>query len=287
MRIPPYWAKARYEGEDHKGRQKAFVGCGWSFSSPQEAWNEASARAKRIFDLITRGKKPARYEYHDRPIREEIVEEVRDNGSPIAIVTRNRYGALILNCSNALFVDVDFPSPRPTGLLDALLMAISRKKREAKRQALAMATIHQVEQWAGLNPAHGFRLYCTKGGLRLLFTGNLYEPTSTETASILSGLHSDPLYVTLTLKQECFRARLTSKPWRCGCTRPPTSFPWENAEDENAFRQWEADYTRRDAEFKVCDLIAEFGPPAAIDSLRMIVDIHDRGSRIEADAPLA
>ena len=39
----------------------------------------------------------------------------------------------------------------------------------------------------------------------------LYE-VITETAAILAELQADPLYVNLTRKQECFRARLTAKP---------------------------------------------------------------------------
>lgn len=287
MKIPPYWAKSRYEGTDPQGRSHAFVACGWSFSSLREAEKEGAARARRIFDLITRGQTPDRYEYHDRPIKEEILNEVSDGGSPIAVITRNRYGALVLNCRNVLFVDVDFPKPKPTGFVEALLMMFSRSKRDARRQAVVQETIGQVEEWARRNPPHTFRLYRTKEGLRLLFTGKLYDPTSPETASILRELGADPLYVKLTEKQECFRARLTSKPWRCGCPRPPSTFPWDDARSESEFRQWEAAYSRRDAEYKVCELIAEFGDGPLIAPLKTIVDLHDRSSRIEASAPLA
>lgn len=287
MKIPPYWAKARYDGTDKKGRACTFVGCGWSFSSFQEAQNEAMARARRIFEFVIRGQKPARYEYHDRPIKEEVVQEICHDGSPIAIMTRNRYGALVLNCGNALFVDIDFPSPKPSGFVEGVMLAFSRKKREAKRYALAQTAVAQVERWAARNPDRGLRLYRTKEGLRVLFTDRLYDPTSDETASILAELKADPLYVTLTRKQECFRARLTSKPWRCGSPHPPSSFPWDDAQAEAAFRRWEAAYTKLDAGFKVCELIREFGPPAEIGSLRTIVDVHDRGVRIAANAALA
>ena len=46
-------------------------------------------------------------------------------------------------------------------------------------------------------------------------------------------------------------------------------------------------YTNRDAQYKVCELLREFGIPADIDSLRTIVDVHDQGTRIFADAELA
>ncbi|MBM4149557.1 MAG: hypothetical protein FJ224_11030 [Lentisphaerae bacterium] len=287
MKIPHYWVKSRYEGEDKKGRACTFIASGWSFASLEEAHKEASARAKRIFDLIASGQKPERYEYHDRPIKEERLKEIGDADSPIAVVTRNRYGALILNCANALFVDVDFPRPQANGLLDAIMLAFSGKKRKARQQAVVQKKIEMVEEWAGRHPGRSFRLYRTREGLRLLFTDRQYDPTAHDTATTLSELDADPLYVTLTQKQECFRARLTSKPWRCGSSRPPNSFPWDSTDAEAKFRKWEADYTRLDAGFKVCDLIREFGTPANIESLKTIVDVHDRGVRVDAEAELA
>jgi len=287
MKIPHYWAKARYEGTDKKGRACTFVANGWSFVSMEEARNGALARAKRIFELITSGQKPECYEYHDRHIREERLKEIGDVDSPIAIVTRNRYGALVLNCASALFVDVDFPRPQANGLLDWIVLAFSRKQRQARQQAVARAKIEKIEQWAARNPEYGFRLYRTKEGLRLLFTNRLYDPMAQETAAIFSELEADPLYVKLTQKQQCFRARLTSKPWRCGCARPPNSFPWDDPKAEAEFRKWEAVYTKLDGQFKVCELLREFGVPAEIDSLRTIVDLHDQGTRIAGVAELA
>ncbi len=287
MKIPPYWARGRYEGKDRKGIEHTFFSIGWSFDSLQQARAEASAKAKRIFEFITAGRKPERYEYHNRPIREEILKEIHDGDALIAVITRNRYGALVLNCSNALFVDVDFPRSQPVGLLAGLLQAFSRKRSQDGVQATVHATIQAVEQWAERNPDRSFRLYRTKEGLRLLFTDRLYEPASAETAVTLSELKADPLYVMLTRKQECFRARLTSKPWRCGSPRPPNAFPWDHPEAEAAFRKWENAYTMQDAKFKICELIRTFGSPADIRSLQTIVELHDRGARIHADADLA
>ncbi|MEW6078222.1 MAG: hypothetical protein AB1724_10445 [Thermodesulfobacteriota bacterium] len=287
MKIPPYWARARYEGRDRQGDFRQYVACGWSFSSLLEARNQASARVKRIFELFSAGQKPDFYEYHDRPIKEEIIEEIKDAGEPVAVITRNRYGALVLNCANALFVDVDFPKPSLSGLLSNIVWAFRRRRGQVEAPGSNVAGIRKVEAWAGRNPGRGFRLYRTKEGLRLLFTDRLYDPASEETAAILAELEADPLYVRLTQKQECFRARLTVKPWRCGIPRPPSAFPWDSPKEEAVFRQWEADYTRRDAEFKVCELIRAFGPPAKIGALKTIVDVHDRGAKINANAPLA
>ena len=287
MKIPRYWAKERYEGKDRQGRRQVFVAGGWSFSSLQEAKDAARARAIRVCDLFARGLKPDTYEYHDRPIREEIVEEVNDGDTQIAMMTRNRYGALVLNTSNVLFVDVDFPKTGRGGFIESILLAFSRKKKEAKWQAAIQETMLEVQHWSERNLSRSFRQYRTREGLRLLFTDRLYDPTSAETASLLRGLKADPLYVMLTEKQECFRARLTSKPWRCGFSRPPKGFPWADTKAERAYRRWETEYTKKDSNYRVCELIRVFGDTADDAALRIVVALHDRMSRIESNAPLA
>ena len=287
MNIPPYWARAEYKGTGRDGHAQSFVASGWSFTSLQEARDAAAARARRIFELLSSGRELRRYEYHDRPIREEILKQLGAEDSPIALVTRNRYGALVLNCRNVMFVDVDFGTPSAVGRLESLFGVFSRKRREERQRAVMAAQTAKVEAWAARNPARGFRLYRTKEGLRLLFTDRLYEPLSDETAATLADLEADPLYVKLTRKQECFRARLTSKPWRCGAARPPVTFPWESVQAEVRYRKWEADYTKREARFRVCALLKVFGPEAGDPTIRTIIEAHDRGTRVEAQAELA
>lgn len=286
MNIPPFWAKSQYQGES-SAKSDPVVAHGWSFSSLQEAKEDALARAKRVFDLLAHDQKPPLYEYHDRPIREEILKQISDAGSPIALITRNRYGALVLNCSNVLFVDVDFPKAKPEGIIESLAWVFCSEKRTNKQQLLIQQTIRQIEEWAQNHPLHSFRLYRTREGLRLLFTDKLYDPKSTETANLFQELHADPLYAKLTQKHECFRARLTAKPWRCNCPKPPSTFPWDNPEIEKKFRQWEAMYTKCDADYKVCELIREFGSPASLSTITTILQVHDRASRIINNTPLA
>ena len=193
----------------------------------------------------------------------------------------------MLNTSNVLFVDVDFPKTARGGIIESIVLAFSRKKREAKWQAAIQETVGEVQRWSERNPSRSFRQYRTREGLRLLFTDKLYDPTSAETASLLRGLKADPLYVKLTEKQECFRARLTSKPWRCGFSRPPSGFPWADTEAEDAYRRWETEYTKKDSNYRVCEFMRAFGDMADDAALQIVVALHDRLSRIDSNAPLA
>lgn len=287
MKIPTYWSKARHPSDSSTGHTDGVIACGWSFSSLEDAKKQAALRAKHVFDLVTKGQKPDTYDYLDRPVKEEIIEDVSDGTSQIALITRNRYGALVLNSANVLFADVDFPSANPSGFLESLVFIFMPKKRDEKRKAMILETGQRIAQWAQSNPTRSFRLYRTLNGLRLLFTDKLYDPTSKETLTILRALASDPMYIKLTQKQECFRARLTAKPWRCGCTRPPNSYPWDSAESERAFRQWEKQYTSTEAKFRACEFIKAFGVMADIAAVKTIATTHDHLSRIESTVPLA
>ena len=117
MKIPPYWSKARYTGDGPGRRGDGVVACGWSYSSLHDAATQAALRAKRVFDLVTHGQKPGTYEYSDRPVKEEIIREIPGEDTPAALITRNRYGALVLNTATVLFADVDYPAVRPGGFL--------------------------------------------------------------------------------------------------------------------------------------------------------------------------
>ena len=290
MKIPLYWAKGRYEGKNAQGKAFEFEAWGSSSRSPEEAKQEGDRRARRAFEIVAlAGQKPDDYDYRDRSIREEILDRVIEEGAEIALITRNRYGARVLNCAKVLFADVDVEPVQLVGLVANLLEMFGAGKGKAARHREAVqAAIGRVQAWAGRNAAHGFRLYRTHGGLRLLFTDKLYEPNTPETTRILEELQSDPLYIRLTQKQECFRARLTAKPWRCGCSRPPAAaYPWRDAAAERVFHEWVRKYEAHGAGFRTCEFVGHFGAVGCMPAITKIVELHDRETRIASDAPLA
>ena len=287
MRIPPYWRKEQYCGRDRNGRERCYEAWGWSFDSPEDARADAAARAERRFNRPDTSLSPERYDYLDRPLREEIVESIAHEDRDSALITRNRYGCLVLNTAFVCFVDVDYPPPRGAGILDGLLLAFSARRRRERAQALRESTKREVMDWAAENPQRGFRLYETAAGLRLLFTDQLYAPGSDEVAALFEALHSDMLYRRLTVKQECFRARLTPKPWRCACPKPPNQYPWESDADEHRYRQWERDYYERTKNRPVCRVLDIFGPDAEEKEISAIVNIHDHYTCLDSDQPLA
>ena len=291
MNIPPIWTKGYYRNTDSTGHSHTFAAYGWSFESLEDARRCAVERAERIYnyvivDMAVDGSLDE-YEYADGPTREEIVRELAGDDGPIAVVTRNRYGALVLNTADVCFVDIDFPPVRGDGFFDSLMLAFSQQRHDARRDALRQQTVDRVQHWAAENPGRGFRLYRTPEGLRLLFTDRLYDPVADETARLFEQLGADPLYVRLTKRQECFRARLTAKPWRCRYAKPPSTFPWEDAAAEESYRNWERQYTETNNGYRACELINVFGVIVDIESVQRVVECHDRESRVESTAPLA
>ena len=279
---------ADYSGEDRKGKHVTFSVWGWSCESAAGAKEAAAARAKRAFDWwVNGGERRDAYDYLDQPLREEIVDTVRCGGEETAVITRNRYGALVLNSASVCFVDVDFPQVQSSGFLDALKMMFSKRLREQRREALRIATMEKLKNWAARNSRRSFRLYRTAAGFRLLFTDALYEPTSDEVRQVLEELGSDTMYRRLTAKQACFRARLTAKPWRVGCNRPPNRYPWKDANAEIKYRKWQNNYEVKAGAYGVCELVEVFGKSCGDERIGTVMSLHDKYTCTKTGAALA
>ena len=287
MRIPKFWTKGSYTGPNGKGGESTFSAWGWSLDSLAAARDDAAARAKRVFDCVINGKRLDRYEYVDRPMREEIVDVLHQGQKEVAIVTRNGYGALVLNAASVMFVDVDFPRIKANGLWDGILLALSRARRQQRAAATREATLEAIRRWSQANPDRSFRVYRTFAGLRLLFVDGLYEPTSEVVDHLLAELGSDPLYRRLTSKQACFRARLTPKPWRCHCISPPNRYPWKDAEAQERYRAWERQYAEASKAYAVCELVETCGSTTPGGEVAQILELHDRHACDGAKAKLA
>lgn len=277
MRIPPYWTRETCERTGVDGQTQSTVAWGWSFTSQADAAKDAADRARRVMDRLTSGQTPDEYDYMEHPPREQIVQTIRHDGAETAIITRNKYGALILNTASVCFVDVDLPQrPVANGLVDAILLRFSAGRRQQRRLEEQVKLMSRIGRWTAQNPGRSFRLYRTAAGLRLLFTDALYSPTSAQTARLLDELGSDPLYRRLTERQESFRARLTPKPWRCGSTPPPSPYPRTEPAARRAFAQWQRDYEARCRGYAVCHLVQTVGDAPADGPIGVVIRLHDQ-----------
>lgn len=276
MKFPRYWTKGSHQGIAADGRTILYQAYGWSSESMEEAARVAERRAKKAAEMGQWATKKKEYEYGDIPFREEIVDSIQSNGNEIGVISRNRYGSLVLNTDKVMFVDLDVPGAPVAGFFDAILTIFSAQRKQAKQELMERYVLQKVEVWTNSNPDSSYRLYRTHGGFRMVFTDQLHEPKSSQTKNILEQLGCDALYMKLTDKQECFRARLTPKPWRCGMKKPPSSFPWENEKAEQLYRHWESEYGQRIGSYSTCALHKEVGRPRGIDEITRILQKHDQ-----------
>ena len=139
MKIPKYWAKGVVKVKNDRGREFDLACWRWSDVSQAEAVQAAEGRAREIGVKFAATQQLDRYGYADRPLREEVVESIGDS----AIMTRNSYGALVLNASRAMFIDIDFESKEKSGGLFGRNKSASN---ELTRQ------LGRIEAWSRQHP---------------------------------------------------------------------------------------------------------------------------------------
>jgi hypothetical protein len=277
MKIPRFWARAGGSASDPDGQPFRLELWGWSHDSEAEARALAERRLADLAARIHRGDGFDPYAYGERVLREERVRVLGDDASPEAIVTRNRYGALVLNAARVPFIDIDLPETAPT----------KRFGFFGGRSATPDATLDRVRAACRRHALQSFRVYRTKAGYRVLATDMTLDPRSEATRSLLEGFGADPSFIQLCRLQESFRARLTPKPWRCGCPAPPGSFPRHDAGVQSRFAAWLREYEQRSAGYATCQFIESIGSGLQKDEARAIVIEHDRTTKADSTLPLA
>lgn len=275
MRFAKYWAAARATARNDEDDEFAAFCWEWSNLSEEDARTKAEYRAQQVAARRARGEELRRYGYGDRPLREEITDTLTNTlGQTIGVVTRNRYGALVLNAAQALFIDLDFPT---------------RVRGGAPKQTPLEMVQTRAQQWAQRHPELGVRFYRTHSGLRGLVTNKLFEPTESAAETLLREIESDPLYIRLCRQQASFRARLTPKPWRCEIRPPTEAYPFRDARTETVYRAWERRYDAQAAHYATCAFWQAFGPETLHPDIRPLVNYHDDVTGVTAGAgkPLA
>ena len=147
--------------------------------------------------------------------------------------------------------------------------------------------IARVDSWTNKNSEWGWRVYRTRAGLRLLATHALIEANSEVARSVFEALGADPLYQKLCLAQNCYRARLSPKPWRCGVHSKPEQWPWLDTKRERAFQAWDEEYRNRAEDWATCEFLQQIGNAHINPEVATILQLHDGPTRSDSKLPLA
>lgn len=273
MQFYRIWARAEQQASGPRGDFD--VSClGYSNVSLEHALRIAKERAAKTAQALALGSPPVdNYYQGERPFREEIVEEFEEGEETIAVISRNSYGCLVLNTPNVFFADVDRPDANSENPVQSLLhlFGFARKSPDSFEQGL----IARMESACARDPALGLRLYRTFNGYRVLLTSELIPAGEPRSQELLAHLGADQLYVSLCKTQDCYRARLTPKPWRCNVPWPPVRFPFANSDEEQAARNWERTYESATGSYATCALVGEFGSSEMKGTVEKIARLHD------------
>lgn len=317
MIVPQHWAEARAQHRQ-AGRTITVRRYGWSDSSLADAQDMADRRAREALAAAMAGNKLLRREpkvpYNGAqgvPIREEIISR---HGS--ALITRNSYGARCLNTPDLLFVDVDFGVTvrwqqvmalvlalivlgwlaawllhswvlglvlMPVAMLaaaplNAALLRLAQRLRGGPEQEAR----RRIERYLAAHPDWGLRLYRTPAGLRLLATHRVFRPDEPAVADCFAALGADPVYATMCRNQQCFRARLSAKPWRIGIADHlrPRPGVWPVAPERLPLREaWVANYEARAGDYAACAFVEQLGQPLIAAAVQPVLRLHDEQCR--------
>lgn len=318
MIVPDFWAEYRATSRTG-GRQVTVRRFGWSMANEAEALAMARERAEEAIGRILGGERLARREpkvpYNGAdgmPIREEVLSRHGDE-----VITRNSYGAHCLNTPRTLFADVDFDSPH-SGVDKAIVLFLitaffatlvgirlgiwktslacfgisvlyakwiaNRARRNAiRRRALEETSrLDRIRKFFEESSSWSARVYRTPSGYRVLATHRPFEPSDPEVSRLFRAIQTDPTYIRMCMNQQCFRARVTAKPWRIGMEghiRPHRGV-WPVGEEYREVRsRWISEYEGRAAGFAACRYLETLGSGGIHETLRNVVELHDRESR--------
>ncbi|MBW8845141.1 MAG: hypothetical protein JF607_09235 [Burkholderiales bacterium] len=326
MIVPNHWAEARTTVRV-KGRNATLRRFGWSDESPADAQTKAELRVAEAARLAVGGNKVPRRElkraYNGAdgvPIREEVLARHGE-----AVITRNAYGARCLNVLDLLIADVDFNAEPDWWLrvssralafalavpmivwnhdwkiliAGVLVLLFGAKLLLKPMQWLAENVAppaadlarNRVAGFVSRNAGWRVRLYRTPAGIRLIATHARMAPNAAQTREFFDAVGTDPVYARMCLNQNCFRARLTAKPWRIGIPDhlKPRPGVWPIRPERMAARDaWVRRYEREAEAFAACHYEETLGHGSEDPGLAPLVALHDAQAKALDDIrPLA
>ena len=233
------------------GVQQEIVCYGGSNISVEDARAKAGEKAEKIQRKIA-GERHL-FEDYEAEIREELLRTIDDH----SVITRNRYGAQVLNVEKMMILDID--KPKSTGGLGGLFK--KKDARPPKEQIFEMVKTLATTKYTD----YTFRTYETYQGARVIVLGRDFDPRDRETRKMMGEFNCDPLYTMLCIKQGCYRARLTPKPYRMKLRGYKVKYPREG--DEGEFQRWVSEYESVSRNFSVCKFIEQVGAGHAVNEV--------------------
>lgn len=187
------------------------------------------------------------------------------------------------------------------------------QKYTAEMNSLQPFITDLIQQRIISHPQESFRLYETPAGFRIIATHDTISPSDKLVEEWFEYFHADANYVRLSQAQQCFRARLTAKPWRMTEVEnnklakdiPAKDF-WfgsDNTDVENSIeqrqdalkarKQWLADYDKYAKNYRACHYVESMAGKEVANNSKVQASIddfvqwHDRACQVNKALPMA
>lgn len=311
MIIPRYWAEAKIKTRI-AGRSYSLKRFGWSDQSVAAAQRHAEQRIAEAIEKINAGEHIRRIEHkvpyngaEGLPIREEIIAQHDD-----VMITRNGYGALCLNTPDVLFADIDFAESSQLtvhfaaffmllllsiavsayfmswmilviGLIISFLFTRVFAKSLSTLQRRFITTPEQgslalIRNFSQQHPHWHLRVYRTPKGYRILAMHQTFDANGKEAQLMFEAIKADPHYVRMCKNQNCFRARISPKPWRIGMNRLRLGI-WPVDPQDLAIREaWVREYEQHAKHYASCRFVEQFGSQIVNAKAKQVQLLHDQ-----------
>lgn len=266
MKIFKYWIAEKSRVEIY-GEMKDITTYGGSNDSIDDAASKAKDKMEKVKRKINGERRI--FDEYEVEIREEILKVIDDK----AIITRNRYGAQVLNAESLMFLDIDKPKTSFGSLFKK-----SSPQQDKENIYEMVRKLAGGSKYSGLN----FRIYETFQGARVIVLGKDFNPQDNATFSMMKEFNCDALYTSICRKQNCFRARLTPKPRRINLQSYKVRYPLETVDIQ--FENWLQNYERESRNYNVCKFIGQVGTSHFIPEA---VRLHDELTGATSHLPLA
>ena len=196
--------------------------------------------------------------------------------------------------------------------------ASARDKTRAQKYADDAASLlpymtDLIKKRVANHPIECFRLYQTPAGFRIIATHDIISPSDNVVEDWFAYFHADANYVRLCHVQQCFRARLTAKPWRMNEVEDnrlakdiPAKDFWFDFEDTEversieqrqdalkARKQWMADYDKYAKNYRACHYVESMAGKEVANNSKVQASIddfvqwHDRACQVNKALPMA
>jgi hypothetical protein len=235
------------------GKEEVEVKC---YGGSNASDDDARLRAKEKIEKIQRkinGDKHI-FDTYEAEIQEEIIHTISDK----AIITRNRYGAQVLNVENIMIMDIDEPK---------FSLGDFFKKKDLERNKQRIIEMVRNLSQKPIYKEHGYRIYETQKGIRVIVMGKTFDPTNKEAQAMMKDFHCDNLYTLLCRKQGCFRARLTPKASRMNLRGHRVRFP-RTEEEQKMLQEWLKEYEAASMNYSVCKFTEQIGIGYPVEAIQ-------------------